>query len=260
MQNSGDHDQMARVFISDSETVVLDGELLTVAAGQEVHVRVLDALHAMAMDRSVPVKAKIVRRLDLSVLHLEVAPDGSSRMLGPEHPLPARDLDGMPSEASDEEAGDLLGFYGPPSVPSSMRHQLARINELVLRQEWKRASVLATALREQIALEEGAQHPYAVEALAVEAYVAHLGGDHRSSTALALAVARIRCTQGDARAADEVTRATAAWSKLDGGSAAFVHGSELSGMWDQLEAQGRLSSAHRKVAAELRRRVTLTAP
>ncbi|WP_329529477.1 hypothetical protein [Streptomyces sp. NBC_01462] len=117
------------------------------------------------------------------------------------------------------------------------------------------AYALATVLRESLTEQAGAEHPEALEARAVEAYIAHLCGDHREAVVLALAVARIRCSAGDPRAPEEVARAAAAWHRLDDERAAVAHGCELLHMWYQLERRGLLSPTHAGLAAAVRRRV-----
>ncbi|MBT3153050.1 hypothetical protein HTV45_19620 [Streptomyces sp. CHD11] len=114
------------------------------------------------------------------------------------------------------------------------------------------ASAHATALRESLTGALGAEHPDALEARAMEAYVAHLRGDHREATVLALSVARIMCRAEDAQAPAALARATAAWQRLDDERAAVVHGGELSRLWDGLDTQDRLSAEHAELAARVR--------
>ncbi|GAA2607812.1 hypothetical protein [Streptomyces axinellae] len=70
------------VLISSNGSAALNGDLLPVAEGEEVHVAVLDALQNAAQSRGASLDATI---LDLRengyATHIRVEPDGSSRML-----------------------------------------------------------------------------------------------------------------------------------------------------------------------------------
>ena len=70
------------VLISSNGSAALNGDLLPVIEGEEVHVAVLDALQKAAQDRGASLDATI---LDLRengyATHIRVAPDGSSQML-----------------------------------------------------------------------------------------------------------------------------------------------------------------------------------
>lgn len=114
----------------------------------------------------------------------------------------------------------------------------------------------ATALRESLTGSVGAEHPHAVEARSVEAYLAYLRGDHREAVVLALAVARIRCGAGDERAASDVARAAAAWQQLDDSRTAVAHGRELLHMWGVLNRRGPLPPGHVELAEQVHRYVT----
>ncbi|WP_156110821.1 hypothetical protein [Streptomyces adustus] len=140
-------------------------------------------------------------------------------------------------------------------LPSALAGPIGRINELAAAGLLDEAYALATELRENLTDEAGADDPHAVEARAVEAYIAHLRGDHRQAVVLALAVARIRCRTGDRRAPEEVVRAAAAWQWLDDDRAAAAHGRELLHMWDHLDRHGALPSVHGELAGRVRRRV-----
>ena len=89
----------------------------------------------------------------------------------------------------------------------------------------------------------------------MEAYLAHLLGDHREATVLALSVARILCGAGDPQAPAAVARATAAWQRLDEDRAIEIHGNELLHMWDRLHEAGRLTAADERLAHGVRRRL-----
>lgn len=90
------------VLISSNGSAALNGELLPVAEGGEVHVAVLDALQQAAQGRGGSIDATI---LDLRengyATHIRVAPDGSSQMLvnGAETATPADPVRSEPADA-----------------------------------------------------------------------------------------------------------------------------------------------------------------
>jgi len=147
------------------------------------------------------------------------------------------------------------GTTGPCPVTPELAEPITRINALVAVGRLDEAFADATALRESLTSSVGAGHPDALEARAVEAYIAHLRGDHREAVVLALAVARIRCGARDVRAPEEVARAAAAWQELDDDQAVLAHGSELLHMWEALERRGLLTPGHAKLARKVRRQV-----
>ncbi|MFF0106207.1 tetratricopeptide repeat protein [Streptomyces hirsutus] len=130
--------------------------------------------------------------------------------------------------------------------------RITRINALAAVGRLDEALDDATALREAMTAEVGAEHPDALEARAMEAYLAHLRGDHREATVLALSVARILCGAGDPQAPAAVARAAAAWQRLDDDRAAEIHGNELLHMWGRLHSAGRLSPGDEHLAHQVR--------
>lgn len=147
----------------------------------------------------------------------------------------------------------------PPPLTREVAARIARINALSAAGHLDQAFGEATTLREELTGTAGTEHPHALEARAIEAYLAHLRGDHREATVLALAVARIRCGAGDPRAAEEVARAAAAWQRLDDDRAALVHGRELLHMWDRLSRKGLLPPAYTTLVEQVRRQVEVLA-
>ncbi|MGW7384544.1 hypothetical protein [Streptomyces sp. NPDC054794] len=113
----------------------------------------------------------------------------------------------------------------------------------------------ASAVRESLTDTLGDGHPDALEARSMEAYLAHLRGDHREATVLALGVARIRCGAWDGQAPAEVARAAAAWQRIDDHRAAMLHGRELLHMWIQLDLRGLLPPGDAALAGQVRRHV-----
>ncbi|MCX2927651.1 hypothetical protein [Streptomyces sp. NEAU-W12] len=142
----------------------------------------------------------------------------------------------------------------PPSrsLPTELAEQITRINALATTGRLEEASAEATALRERLTSSAGTEHPDALEARAMEAYLAHLRGDHREATVLALSVARILCGAGDPQAPAAVARAAAAWQRLEDDRAAEIHGNELLHMWGRLHSSGRLSAADEQLAHRVR--------
>ncbi|MEU8789829.1 hypothetical protein [Streptomyces sp. NPDC048643] len=139
--------------------------------------------------------------------------------------------------------------------PDWLTERIGRINELAAAGMLDDAFDDATELRESLTESMGAEHPHAVEARAVEAYLAHLRGDHREAIVLALAVARIRCRARDGRAPAEVARAAAAWQQLDDDRAVVAHGRELLHMWATLERNGLLPPGYAALVGQVRRQV-----
>ncbi|MFD7996483.1 hypothetical protein [Streptomyces mexicanus] len=329
---------MARfeVYISDEGLAEIDGEPLVPPPGQSVHEVVLDHLHRYAVERGGPVEATVAERPGQGHFVLQVAPDGSSRLLEPslvagsehvpdptpepEHvpgpgptpepePVPEFDLGpesvpgpGHASEPGHESAPDSgtgpepgtapepppgpgpvgataiaaavaraaaaaraatsaparAAVHAPVpavAVPAELAERIGHVSALASAGRLDEAYDLASELRRRLTEEAGADAPHAVEARALEAYIAHLRGDHREAVVLALAVARIRCGAGDRRAPEDVARAAAAWQWLDDERAIVVHGQELLHMWEQLSLRGPLSTSHAALAGRIRRRV-----
>ncbi|BFO21943.1 hypothetical protein SHKM778_83310 [Streptomyces sp. KM77-8] len=154
---------------------------------------------------------------------------------------------GNPVPASAPARTSVLALAPPPAVglPGGIAERIRRVNEATTAGRLDEAYADATALRERLAAAVGAEHPHAVEARALEAYLAHRCGLHREATVLALGVARIRCRAGDGRAAADVARATAAWLCLDDDRAIAAHGTELLRMWNALRKHGALTPTTR---------------
>lgn len=222
------------VYVSDEHAAVVDGERVEAGAGQSVHEAILDLLQRHARDHRGPVRATVFDRPAASTLRIEVAPDGSSRIPDPE------------PDPGSRENEDLspVPTVGEEPVPAPLAEHVDRIREAVHGGDTEHAGALAAALRECLAGDHGPAHPQALEARAMEAYVAHLAGDHPLATSLAVGVARIRCGLGDARAADDVLRATAAWQRLVDERSVAAHGRELLHLWGHLAENGRLGTPH----------------
>ncbi|MFD9326776.1 hypothetical protein [Streptomyces sp. NPDC060065] len=270
------------VYISGEGLAEIDGRPLVPAPGQSVHEAVLDQLQRYAEERDAAVDATVNDGPGAAHFVLQVSPDGSSRVLmpgeapAPEHEAapavtpsvpavtppasvvaPAAAASAVATAVARARATAAARAAVPaPAVtvdlPAELAQQIGRINALAAVGRLDEAFADATALRESLTGSVGAEHPDAVEARAVEAYLAHLRGDHREAIVLALAVARIRCKAGDGRAPTEVARAAAAWQRLDDDRAAATHGRELLRMWDKLSRLGLLQPAHAELAGQIR--------
>ncbi|WRZ92163.1 hypothetical protein OHB54_25765 [Streptomyces sp. NBC_01007] len=277
------------VYISGEGLAEIDGHTLVPAPGQSVHEAVLDRLQGHAEERSDAVVATVYDSPDAARFVLEVLPDGSSRVLEPEEepsrePEPAAPPAAVPVATvvvpvSDADTASAVatavararataaaraevpdpGAVAAPAVtsglPDGLTERIGRINALAADGRLDEAFADATALRESLTGSMGAEHPHAVEARAVEAYLAHLRGDHREAIVLALAVARIRCRARDGRAPAEVARAAAAWQQLDDDRAVVAHGRELLHMWDTLDRHGLLPPGYAALVGQVRRQV-----
>ncbi|MEU0430585.1 hypothetical protein ABZ153_02815 [Streptomyces sp. NPDC006290] len=279
------------VYISGEGLAEIDGHTLVPAPGQSVHEVVLDRLHGHAEERAGAVVATVYDSPGAARFVLEVLPDGSSRVLEPEQepsPEPEPELTAPPAAvpvatvvvpvsaadtasavatavararataAARAEVPDPAAVAAPApatGLPADIAERIGRINGLAADGRLDEAFADATALRESLTGSMGAEHPHAVEARAVEAYLAHLRGDHREAIVLALAVARIRCRARDGRAPAEVARAAAAWQQLDDDRAVVAHGRELLHMWDTLDRHGLLPPGYAALVGQVRRQV-----
>ncbi|WP_328686081.1 hypothetical protein [Streptomyces sp. NBC_00343] len=226
-------------FVAEDGSTVVNGHLLEMGGVQQPNEAILDAIAMFARTLGAPVAATVIDRTVMQVARLRVHPDGSSRTIAEDEDLPP----GRERTAAEEAAF-------PP---------LARVERIIRhaqREELHAAFVLASALREHLTLRRGAEDELALEARAIEAYLAFRRGDYTLSTVLALTVARIRCRTDLARAAPEVARATAAWQRLLDESQVATRGQELLHMWERLSEEGvPLEPAHQAMARAVRNRL-----
>lgn len=231
-------------FVAEDGSTVVNGHLLEMAGVQQPNEAILDAIAMFARTLGAPVAATVIDRTTMQVARLRVHPDGSSRTITEDEDLPP----GRERTAAEEEAF-------PP---------LARVERIIRhaqREELHAAFVLASALREHLTLRRGAEDELALEARAIEAYLAYRRGDYILSTVLALTVARIRCRTDLDRAAPEVARATAAWQRLLDESQVAARGQELLHMWERLSEEGvPLEPAHQAMARAVRSRLEQHGP
>ncbi|MFD0315648.1 hypothetical protein [Streptomyces flavalbus] len=243
------------VLIRGDGTATVDGQPLAVPEGEPVHVAVLDLMHRHAQARGGPVEAAIMDRQQGEVTVVEVAPDGSSRVvlherheeLVEEAPEEADGPEDEPEVEPDQpddvyEAAASPGDTPVPAPPgdtsvpappgdTSVPDQLAELVRLVAESldsgAPERASALAFRLREHTVRAYGPEHPHTLEAQALEAFVAHRTSNHRLAADICLELARVRHRQGDPRAHEELTRAAAAWLRNDDVPSAVEQGRAL---------------------------------
>ncbi|MFF6947713.1 hypothetical protein ACFZAD_03495 [Streptomyces iakyrus] len=175
-------------------------------------------------------------------------------------PTPVSAVAAAVARARARAAATAPAVPAPPPLPPrplapELAERVAYINALTAAGRIEDASAEVTALREALTRSAGTEHPDALEARAMEAYLAHLRGDHREATVLALSVARILCGAGDPAAPAAIARAAAAWQRLADDRAAVIHGSELLHMWNRLRGDGRLAPADERLARRVRAQV-----
>ncbi|MFD7769422.1 hypothetical protein [Streptomyces sp. NPDC059787] len=246
------------VHISDEGFAGIDGEPLALDEGRSVHEAVLDRLRQYAEQRGAPVEATVNDGPGTTHFVLQVAPDGSSRVVIPTDPASAPAPESEPAPDPGPVPASARPTAGAPRsapLPAALAETVTRINALTSDGRLDEASAAATALRENLTASLGAEHPDTLEARAMEAYLAHLRGDHREATVLALDVARTMCRTGDAQAPAAVARAAAAWRRLDDDRTAVTHGRELLRLCDSLHGAGLLPPDHADLARRVRRRL-----
>lgn len=255
------------VLIRRDGSALVDGEPLRVPDGEPVHAAVLDAMQRHAQARGEPVEAAILDRNEGAITHVEVAPDGSSRILGQEEhdeapkpeprplaadsppgtsaaerpspePLPAaepRPAAGPRTDDAPRPAGGTMPL--PAHVPAELAELAQLVTDSLDNGAPERAAAVAFRLRQHAVRTFGAEHPHTVEARALEAFVADQSGNHRFATATGLELARIRHRLGDPRAHEELRRAVAAWWQIDDVPSAVEQGGALLDVWSTLAAQ-----------------------
>ncbi|MER5201230.1 hypothetical protein ACWD3J_47475 [Streptomyces sp. NPDC002755] len=170
---------------------------------------------------------------------------GPSRLQPPER-APLAPLSRLADEpqASASSPGSL-------PIPEELAAGVTLVCETVTSGELTLAKVQASALERQAARRFGQEHYYTLEARALEAYVAHLLGDHATAAALALHVAEVRHRQGDSRVHDDVKRAAICWELLASPFAAVPLGKRLLSLWKLVgvpEDGERYAAAERRLA------------
>ncbi|MFJ3671053.1 hypothetical protein ACIPSE_31785 [Streptomyces sp. NPDC090106] len=133
------------------------------------------------------------------------------------------------------------------TVPEEIAAAVTLVCEAVTAGELTQAKAQAAVLERQSAHHFGPDHLYTLEARALEAYVAHLLGDHAMATTLSLQVAALRHRQGDIRAREDIERAVASWEMLAAPFTAIPLGKRLLSLWKQI---GGTEGAERYAAAQ----------
>ena len=269
------------VLIRHDGGAVVDGQPLPVPEGESVHGAVLDLMHRHAQARGGPVEAVILDRQRDDVTVVEIAPDGSSRIVlheeldatagvqprpavarspadaAPDGPRPGTGLPAVPesevlrprvpgpavpdSPAPDSATAGVRpadtahpadeGTPDAEAVPDELGELVAVVCRSVDTGAVERAAALAFRLREHTTRAFGPEHRHTLQAHALEAFVAHRGGNPLLATSMCLELARIRHRQGDPGAREELTRATAAWLRADDVPSAVEHGRTLLALW-----------------------------
>ncbi|MET9857794.1 hypothetical protein ABZY93_00495 [Streptomyces smyrnaeus] len=247
------------VLIARDGSVALNGERMPTADGEEVHVAVLDVLHRAAQERDEPVEATVLDlRENGSATFIQVAPDGSSRLLVPAgddvppagdgqpagtDPHPGGDTgpepDPEPGPEPDPEPDPEPASEEPQSapVPGELAEAVAHINRAAGEGEPQRAMVLAFRLREHAVRSYGEEHPYTLEARDLEAFVARLGGNYAKAAGIYLELARVCHRQGSSRAYGYLKRAAGNWQMLTDPQAVLTHGRGLLATWAALASE-----------------------
>lgn len=221
------------VLIDRDGSAAVDGEPLHVPGGEPVHVVVLDLMHRHARSRGEPVEAVIFDRQGGEVTLVEVAPDGSSQVLLHEKHDETRGAEPRSDAAASTAAPastavpEPVSGAVPEAVPNELSELVALVRHSVDAGALEQAAALAFRLREHTARAFGREHPYTLEAHALEAFVAHRSDNHRLAAATCIELARIRHRQGDPRVREELTRAAAAWLLVDDVPSAVDHGRAL---------------------------------
>ncbi|GGL84575.1 hypothetical protein GCM10010095_81680 [Streptomyces anthocyanicus] len=276
-----------QVYISDDGLAEIDERPIVPEAGHTAQEAVLDRLQWLAQQHATPVTATVNDSADTVNFVLEVFPDGSSRLVDDQGDAPASTVETAPAPAPAAAPVNAVGLSAVAAAISrahataaarsaapargltraSTGHlsekyaaHLARIHDMEAQGRVAEALTDARALRESLSKTLGVHHECAVEARAMEAYLAHLHGDHGEATVLALGVARLRCGSGDERAPADVARATVAWQRLDGQHTRLAHATELLHMWEALRSQGPLTPVHTELAGQVRSLVDALAP
>ncbi|MEU9451750.1 hypothetical protein [Streptomyces sp. NPDC048277] len=268
------------VTIREDGSALVDGELLRVSGGRPVHIAVLDALQDNARTRGGPVVAVIRDSQEGGTTWLEVTPDGSSRILSHAEeaeqtpaPPPADLHAARVSAAPPAATGPLLATEpvledlfqdpdpSPPPVPDELTQLVLLVQQSVDAGALERASAIAFRLREHSARSFGADHPYTLEAVSLEAFVAHRGGNHRLATTTCLELARFRYLRSEPRAREDLMRAVAAWWLVDDVSFALLRGRAILDLWSEMGQQGEPTAEDVELMSRVNQRINrLSAP
>ncbi|MEV8340111.1 hypothetical protein [Streptomyces niveus] len=229
------------VLIHSDGRVTVDGAPFPLPDGEAVNVAVLDTMQHRARSAGEPIEAVIVDRQAGYATRIEVTADGSSRIVRHERYR----------EPSEEESS----AEPPVPVPVELSALVTQIGQAIDSGALERAAALAFRLREHAARTFGAEHPYTLEAQALEAFAAHKSGNHTAATAACLELARIRQEQGDPRAHEDLLRAVAVWQLIDDLPSAVDHGRALLTTWSRLAEDGRTAVGDVELVRGVDRRI-----
>ncbi|MEU0147666.1 hypothetical protein ABZ119_17160 [Streptomyces sp. NPDC006288] len=256
------------VLIDSDGTVLVDGVPFPVPDGEPVNAAVLDTMQRRARAGNRPVEALIVDRRAEYATRIEVTADGASRMVrqepygepsgtGPRPPAapePASEAGdpsagrssapGAPPAGPSAEDAPPLGAGSPVPVPDQLVGLVARIGQAIDTGALELAAALAFRLREYALRTFGAEHPYTLEAQALEAFAAHKSGNHAAATVTCLDLATIRHQQGDPRAHEDLLRAVAVWRLIDDLPSAVDHSRALLTTWSRFAEKDDATVKH----------------
>ncbi|MET4926989.1 hypothetical protein P3L51_32330 [Streptomyces sp. PSRA5] len=269
------------VLIHHDGRVTVDGAPFPLPDGEAVNVAVLDTMQRRARAGGAPIEAVIVDRRAGYATRVEVTADGASRILrherhqelaeaesppaaGPGHtgtrpteqPPVALSLAPASVPAGPAAENTRPADAGTPvPVPDELVELVSRIGHAIDAGARERAAALAFRLREHTARTFGAEHPYTLEAQALEAYAAHKGGNHAAATLACLELAGIRHQQGDPRAHEDLLRAVAVWRLIDDLPSAVDHGRVLLTTWSRFAEEGNVAAGDVELVKGVDRRI-----
>ncbi|MFJ8751497.1 hypothetical protein ACIREO_19520 [Streptomyces sp. NPDC102441] len=269
------------VLVDLDGVVLVDGDPFPVPDGVPVNVAVLDTMQRRARAGGAPVEAVIVDRQAGYATRIEVTADGASRIVRHErYPEPSgtesrpargstgtgsrpaeRHITALPSEPGPSPAGPSAedvrpaDVGSPVPVPDELAELVARIGQAIDTGALERAAALAFRLKEHATRTFGAEHPYTLEAQALEAFAAHRSGNHAAATLACLELAQIRHQQGDLRAHEDLLRAVAVWQLIDDLPSAVNHGRALLTTWSRLADDNNVAAGDLELVRGVDRRI-----
>ncbi|TRO56023.1 hypothetical protein [Streptomyces sp. IB201691-2A2] len=119
-------------------------------------------------------------------------------------------------------------------IPPELTDAVAQVAQALEEGDLVTAKAATRELTYRSAHSFGPEHPHTLETYALDAYISYLDGDQARSTAASLRLARLRFSQSDARAPEEVLRAFATWELLTAPHTTVRLGEELLSVWTQI--------------------------
>lgn len=142
------------------------------------------------------------------------------------------------------------------SIPDELALIIAQVNEAVAAGALTLAESFVDRLVDQSEELFGPEHVHTLEAYALDGYIALLRGDHAHSTDVSLHLARLRLSQGDVRAEEEVKRAAGAWYAVESPVIAVAQGKELLSLLEELAEEQGERSEYRTESLRVRDRLS----